>query len=281
MAKFRVSVTQFDLRRMQRPNEFWLRVENLLRVAATKDSQMIVFPEYFTLSWLLAHNEQDFAKAMEGFAALEEEFHAKFLALAKQFQSVVVAGSVPFALRGRKLNRSFIYLPDGRKFEQDKQYMARFETETWNIVSGPPNIRFFEWKGAGLAVALGYDVEFPTYTGELLDKDIDLIVVPSRTTGIHGYWRVRHCSQARAVELQTYMIMSSVVGGDIQHEEIARHYGRGGFFSPCDVFFPEQGVLGLGELNIEGVTTQELDLGLLEKVRVGGSVLNRRDMTEG
>lgn len=279
MPKLKVSSTQFDLRRLSKPEEFWQRVEALCQKAASQGSQILQFPEYFSLSWLLSLNNHDFPKALDGFAAVEELFHKKFAELSRSLNMVICAGSVPVIWRQRRVNRSFIYLPDGRRFEQDKRNMTRFEDEEWSVATGQPVVKIFEWKGATIGVAICYDIEFPDYAKELMMKDVDLVLVPSCTDDIHGYWRVRHCAQARGVEGQVYVVMSSIVGGDPAHPEIDAHYGRAGFFTPCDKDFPEEGVLGQGTLNQEDVHTYTLDLGLLEKVRQHGTVLNRRDNT--
>ncbi len=278
MPTLRVSATQFELRPIKETEEFWSRVEVLIKKASSEDSQLILFPEYFSLPWLMSFTNQNFTEALDKFDDVKADFHGRFEAFSKQYQMIIVAGSSPVFMRVRRVNRSFIYLPDGRRFEQDKQNMTRFEDEQWKISAGHPNIRFWEWKGAGLGVAVNYDIEFPGYTRELTKKDADLILVPSCTADVHGYWRVRHCAQARAVESQTYVIMSSLVGSELKLPQLPTVYGRAGIFTPCDTLFPEEGVLGLGTINKEGVITHPLDIGLLHKVRVEGTVLNRRDI---
>lgn len=278
MPALRVSATQFELRHIKKPEEFWARVGSLIEKASTEDSQLILFPEYFSLPLLLCLCNQDFSQALNKFDDIKADFHQRFEAFAKQHQMIIVAGSSPVMMRVRCVNRSFVYLPDGRRFEQDKQNMTRFEDEHWKISAGHPNIRFWEWKGAGLGVAICYDIEFPAYTRELTKKDVDVILVPACTPDVHGYWRVRHCAQARAVESQTYVVMSSLIGSGVPLPHLPVVYGRAGFFTPCDTDFPEEGILGLGSLQEEGVITHTLDVALLHKVRTEGTVLNRRDI---
>lgn len=279
MAAIRISATQFDVRPVESADQYWDRVRALVQKAASQESQIILFPEYFTMPWVLCHCGQDFQKSLDAFDDLKPEFLSRFTELAKQFQMIIVAGSIPVKMRVRRVNRSFTFLPDGRKFEQDKMHMTRFEEETWGVSSGQSVIRFWEWRGAGVGIALSYDIEIPAYAKELTKKDADIILVPSSTADVHGYWRLRHCAQARAVESQNYVIMSSLVGSNPHLPKLATCYGRGGIFTPCDVGFPEEGVLGLGALNEEGVVTQSLDVSLLHKVRVEGTVLNRRDIS--
>jgi predicted amidohydrolase len=155
--------------------------------------------------------------------------------------------------------------------------MTRFEDEEWSVATGQPVVRIFEWKGATIGIAICYDVEFPEYVRKLVQKDVDLILVPSCTDDIHGYWRVRHCAEARGVEGQVYVVMSSIVRNDPAHPEIDAHYKQAGWFTPCDKAFPPGGILALGNLNQEDVATHLLDFALIEDVRKNGTVLNRRD----
>lgn len=269
--------TQFDLRRLGSPEEFFERCERLIRKAKAGGAQVFQFPEYFTLSWLLSHYDQDFSKALDGFKAKGQEFHDRFARWSKDTGMVIAAGSVPVNWNGRRVNRCYVYLPNGQRLEQDKRNMTRFEDEEWGVASGQPDNPVFEFGGARFGVAICYDVEFPDYVRDLVLKDVDIVLVPSCTDDIHGYWRVRHCAEARAVEGQLYMAMSSIVGGDPAHPEIDAHYGRAGFFTPCDKDFPAEGLLSLGTLNAEDVHLETFDLEILKKVRQHGTVLNRRD----
>lgn len=279
MASIRISATQFDVRPVESADPYWDRVRALVQKAASQESQIILFPEYFTMPWVMCQSGQDFQKSLDAFEDLKPEFLSRFTEMAKQFQMIIVAGSIPVKMRVRRVNRSFTFLPDGRKFEQDKMHMTRFEEEAWGVSPGQSVIRFWEWRGAGVGVALSYDIEIPAYAKELTKKDADLILVPSSTADVHGYWRIRHCAQARAVESQNYVVMSSLIGSNSKLPMLSTCYGRGGIFTPCDVGFPDEGVLGLGALNEEGVVTQSLDVSLLHKVRVEGTVLNRRDIS--
>lgn len=277
MPTLRVSATQYSAEPISSPNEFWDKVESMVRTAAKEDSQLILFPEYFTLPWLLALNGHNFEKAMAGFPEVKPTFLNRFAEMAKQFQIMIAAGSAPMPLRTRRVNRAYVFLADGRLFEQDKQRLTRIEVEHWEMNPGTHNIKYWEWRSGALGVAMSYDIEIPAYTAELISKDVDTILVPSCTSDPQDYWRVRHCGQARAIESQSYVVMSCLVG---KNEAIPFHntfYGRAGFFTPCDLEFPEDGVLALGELNQEGLRTETLKIGHLHRVRTEGAAFNRRD----
>ncbi|MGE4130170.1 MAG: nitrilase-related carbon-nitrogen hydrolase [Bdellovibrionales bacterium] len=278
MPSIRTTATQFDVRKLTEPDEFWQRTERMLQQAADQDSQLIVFPEYFTVPWLLSHANLDFEKALVKFDDLKGEFHDRFAEYSKRYQTIIVAGSAPMQLRVRRVNRSFTYFPDGRRTEQDKWHVNRAEGEQWKISTGRHFINFWEWRGAGLGVAIGYDIEFPHYAEDLTEQDDDVILVPACTRFKNGYWRIHHCSQARAVENQSYVVVSCLIGHDPDHPQLQNLDGRAGFFSPCDKEFPDDGILKLGEFGQESIITYNLDIRLLQQVRVDGTALNRRDI---
>src|SRR5262245_3014889 len=99
MGVLRISATQFDVRPIEAPDDFWTRVEALIKQAANEDSQVILFPEYFALPWLLALHKQNFEKALDGFDDAKTQFHSRFFEFAKQYQMIVVAGSIPVFMR--------------------------------------------------------------------------------------------------------------------------------------------------------------------------------------
>ncbi|MBX2987800.1 MAG: hypothetical protein KF802_07870 [Bdellovibrionaceae bacterium] len=277
MNALRVAATQFDLKALHRPEDFWDRCEVLAAQAARDNAKMIVFPEYFTLSWLIAHEGPVFEKALEGFAAHEDEFHRELKALSNGLHMGITAGTAPVRVGDHIVNRCHVFLPDGRLFTQDKQRMTAVELNEWSIAPGDGQTAIFDFEGARWGLAIGEDVEFPSLTAPLLDHDVDFILVPSRAEDLHSYWRVRHCSQARAVEGQCGVVMSSIVGGDKRHPEILKHHGRAGFFTPCDQNMPQEGVLGLGELNKENIHVAQYDLLAIHQIRAVGATAARQE----
>lgn len=273
----RVATTQFSLKAVARPQDFWRRVKTLCETAKAKKADAILFPEYFPLSFLLTAQSGDFRKCLLESEGLEAEFLSELRALAERLDMTIIAGTFPHAFGGILLNRSWIMLPGESPIFQDKVNMTRFESEEWHISPGKPEMKLFRVAGALCAVAICYDVEFPQYCAAAAEKKVDVLFVPSCTDDVHGYWRVRHCAEARAIENQSFVVMSSVVEGNPAVPEIASHYGKGVVLSPCDIGFPEAGILKEGAKNKEGVAVAELDLRAIQRVRKNGTVLNLRD----
>jgi predicted amidohydrolase len=145
------------------------------------------------------------------------------------------------------------------------------------VNEGAPLVTTFEFRGVNCAVLTCYDSEFAGLSRVLGEARVELLLVPSCTDTEHGYWRVRHCCEARSVENQLFVVMSSIVEGDRRHPEIEAHHGQGGIFAPCDQGFPANGLLALGEAQKEGLALADLDFDRLTEVRANGAVLNLRD----
>jgi predicted amidohydrolase len=273
--KLKTAAAQFSLRRLGSEQEFWDRAEALVKGAA--GANIIVFPEYFSLSLLVRQKQQDFRSALRSARSHSEAVADGLASLAKKHDLLICAGTLPWPESGRLLNRSFLLFPDGKRLHQDKINMTRFEREEWLVDAGDPAVTTFDFRGVNCAVLTCYDSEFADLSRVLGQAKVELLFVPSCTDTEHGYWRVRHCCEARAVENQMFVLMSSIVGGDSRHPEIDAHHGQGAIFSPCDRGFPANGLLGQGEAQQEGLAIAELDFKKLADVRADGAVLNLRD----
>lgn len=277
MRKLKAAAAQFSLRPVKSSEEFWTRAEILLQEAARSGADIVVFPEYFSLSLLMTEQGGDFRSALRGARAHSQAVADQFSRLAAQYKMLICAGTLPWPENNQLFNRSFALFPDGRRLHQDKIYMTRFENEEWMVDGGAPTLTTFDFRGVNCAVLTCYDSEFADLSRALGDAKVELLLVPSCTDTEHGYWRVRHCCEARAVENQLFVVMSSIVEGDPLHPEIDAHHGRGGLFSPCDKGFPADGLLALGEAQKEGLALADLDFSQLAEVRANGAVLNLRD----
>lgn len=273
-----VATAQFDLKKVLSAEDFFQRITKLCLESKSGQADLLLLPEYFSLPFLLQGESGTFQEKLSSGMRKIEQFINRMGEIAKKNSLTIVAGSIPVATEGPKiLNRSFVFDPKGTALFQDKIHMTRFEKEEWQISAGSPIIQTFSCAGAKCAIAICYDIEFPKYSAALGAANVDVILVPSCTDDLHGYWRVRHCAQARAVENQSYVILSSICGGDSNHPEISSHHGQEAIFSPCDLEFPAKGILAEGQENREGLVMAHLDLVKIQRVRQNGTVLNSLD----
>ncbi len=250
--------------------------------AAGQGADLLVFPEYGAME-LATLAGLEVARDLEGsLHAVSERLpeadalHAK---LAAEYGVHILAASAPCVPKEgqRPVNRARLFAPTGQIGIQDKQIMTRFEEEIWDVVPGDP-LQLFDTVLGKIGILICYDSEFPLLGRAL--SDADLILVPSVTEALSGYWRVRIGAMARALEAQCVTVMSSVVGPAEWSDAVDISVGAGGIFGPPDKGFPETGVLAVGTLNQPGWIYAEVDLQTIAHARADGVVLNRRNWTQ-
>ncbi len=118
--------------------------------------------------------------------------------LAAKHDIWILAASAPRRRAdGRFVNAARLFSPDGSSAHQDKLLMTRFEREEWGIVGGD-QLNVFVTPFGRLAVLICYDSEFPLLARAAVEAGAQVLLVPSCTETMRGYWRVRLGSQARA-----------------------------------------------------------------------------------
>ncbi len=258
----------------------WAQYEDMLHRwvsdAAGQGADLLVFPEYgaMELSTLDGTDVSgDLERSIHAVSDRMGDAAKVHTRLAQEFNVHIMGASAP-VLSGdtRPVNRAILYTPEGTRDHQDKQIMTRFEREVWDIAPGGP-LKLFETSLGKIGVLICYDSEFPLLGRAL--SEADLILVPSCTEALSGYWRVRIGAMSRALENQCVTVMSSIVGKNAWSEAVDMNTGTGGVFGPPDTGFPATGVLAEGALNQPGWTYAEVDLSAIANVRANGRVLNR------
>ncbi|MEL7166099.1 MAG: carbon-nitrogen hydrolase family protein [Pseudomonadota bacterium] len=255
------------------------KITDWVREAAENGADLLVFPEYgamelATLAGLdVAGDLERSAWAVAERMADADALHAG-LAQAHTVHILAASGPAIHPDISRPVNRARLFAPSGAMGIQDKQVMTRFEAETWNVAPGGP-LQLFDTAMGKIGVLICYDCEFPLLGRALADADI--LLAPSATEALTGYSRVRIGAQARALENQCVVAMSSIVGPADWSPAVDISTGAGGIYGPPDTGFPDDGVLAQGALNTPGWTYAEVDLPTIAQVRADGAVLNRRD----
>ncbi|MDO6484023.1 carbon-nitrogen hydrolase family protein [Shimia thalassica] len=249
--------------------------------AASHGADLLVFPEYAAME-LSSLAGADVAKEVEtSFHAVSDrmaESNALHAHLASQFDVHILSGSGPVFDKGdRPVNRAHFFAPNGKMEHQDKQILTRCERTPWDMVPGGP-LKVFETSLGKIGVLICYDSEFPLLGRAL--SECDVILVPSCTEALSGYWRVRIGAMSRAMEAQCVTVMASLVGPAEWSEAVDINTGMGGVFGPPDIGFPETGVLAEGALNQPGWTYADVDLDAVAHVRADGGVLHRSHWPE-
>ncbi|WP_120500756.1 carbon-nitrogen hydrolase family protein [Roseovarius sp. EL26] len=259
------------------------KIEDWVRTAAGQGAELLVFPEYGSMELAMLSGPEvagDLECSLKAVSDLTPDADALHSDLAAKYNVHICAASAPVydpALGARPVNRARLFSPDGGCGVQDKQIMTRYERTPMEMASGGP-LRLFETALGKIGILTCYDSEFPLLGRAL--QDADLILVPSCTEALSGYWRVRIGAMSRALENQCVTVMASIVGEAAWNQVADANTGMGGIFGPPDVGFPATGVLAEGTLNAPGWTYAEVDLNAIAHVRADGRVLNRTHWAE-
>ena len=277
---FKVATAQYPIGSPLNWAEYESKITHWVQEAADEGASLLVFPEYFSMELVHLFAEpvrQSLSLQLEALQEVADSFVELFGRLAREHQLHIVAGTFPILdPDGLYRNRCFLFYPDGRHVHQDKIQMTRFENEQWKISPGN-HIRTFETSLGRLGINICYDSEFPILARRQVEAGADLIVVPSCTDTLAGYWRVRIGSQARALENQCYVVQSPTVGQAPWSEAVDVNIGAAAVYTPVDYGFPDNGVLNQGELNAPQWVYADIDLANIAHIRNNGQVFNHRD----
>lgn len=262
------------------------KLESWVKDAAGNGAELLVFPEYgaMELATLAGRRvARDLQASLKAVSDLVPNADATHQRLAERYGVHILAASAPVfdseaaVISGRPVNRARLFTPDGEMAIQDKQIMTRFEREDVDVVSGG-KLGLFSTKLGKIGILICYDAEFPLLGRAL--READVILVPSCTEALAGYWRVRVGAMARALENQCVTVMASTVGACDWSDLVDLNTGAGGVFGPPDKGLPGTGVLAEGVLNRPGWTYADINLEAIAEVRRDGHVLNRTHWDE-
>jgi len=277
---FRIATAQYGLSQFENFATYEAKIGRWVQEAVTGGAHFLVFPEYFSMELASLFEENTLRSLSKELHALQEvvpEFKRLFGQLAEYHGITIVAGSIPVRhVQGEYRNRSYLFHPDGRSEHQDKLQMTRFEHEQWFITAGH-DIRVIETVHGRIGINICYDSEFPMIARRQVEAGADLIVVPSCTDTLAGYWRVRIGCQARALENQCFVVQSPTVGTAPWSEAVDINIGAAGVYTPIDYGFPDHGVLAIGALSEPQWVFADLDLDAIAHIRKTGQVFNDRD----
>ena len=198
-------------------------------------------------------------------------FHKR---LAEEQNVIIVGGTMPTRLPDdRVVNRASIYMPDGQWSFQDKIVMTRFEREQWDI-SGGDRIRAFQTPLGTFGISICYDIEFPAIGRAQAEAGAQVILAPSCTDSMQGYWRVRIGAQARALENQCFVVQAPTVGMAPWSPAVDENYGAAAIFVPPDGDSPDDGVHAIGNEGDSCWLYADLEMARIEQWRTNGAVKN-------
>ncbi len=278
-----VALAQYPLDWLDGFSAYEAKLGRWVEEAARAGAKLLVFPEYagIELASLAGRAAaSDLARSIAVASDVLPEADALHRRLAQRHEVFVLAGSAPQRKPdGTARNVTRLFAPNGGIGRQEKIMMTRFERERWGI-SGGSELSVFDIGVARIGVAICYDIEFPLIARALVEAGAELVLTPSCTDSVHGYWRVRVGAQARALENQCVVAQASLVGEVDWSPAVDVNRGASGLYGPPDLGFPEDGVLAQGEMDKPCWVHTRIDLDAVERVRQEGQVFNHRQWGE-
>lgn len=269
-----VSSCQFELKRVSNFDDFKMQVLEVFEQVPL-NSDYVLLPELFTFGLLTSIADYDSLTVYDyqQLTNFTQHYMELFQQLAQDRQQVIIAGSTLEKADDGVYNTTYIFDTQGNVNFHRKTHIFPAEAN-WNTVEGD-NLDVFSIGPITFGIAICYEIEIPEIAQIYQQKGADIIFCPSYTFSEYGYWRVRHCAQARAIENQVFVVHSPTVG---QMEGIVQSgYGRTSIISPCDVPWIANGILAESNIDSTDVITSTLNLQVLYENRLTGAATTVKD----
>ncbi len=273
----RIGAVQWQMREFDSVDQVLEQVEFFIDALSDYQSDFAVFPELFNAPLMGLTDQSNPLHAVRFLSTFTECFKTELQRMAVSYNINIVAGSmIEAGDDGRLYNAAYLLRRDGTLACQRKLHITPQERRDW-VIEGGDELAVFETDAGRIGMLICYDVEFPELGRLLADDGVDILFVPFWTDTKHGYLRVRHCAQARAVENECYVVICGSVGNLPSIQSLDIQYAQSAVFSPADFAFPHDAVLNETTPNTEMIFFSDLDLSRLKIVRNEGSVTNLKD----
>lgn len=269
----RLAVVQWQMRNFESFEDFIQQVEFFVDTVSGYNSDLVLFPELLNVPLMAKFQQEDPAEAIRSLAEYSEPYRAELLRMALAYNINIVGGSVPEYWDERLYNVSYLCRRDGTWDSQYKLHITPDESQYWGL-RGADAAKVFDTDIGKIGILICYDVEFPEVSRYMVDKGMNILLVPYWTDTKNGYLRVRRCAQARAIENECYVAISGSVGNIPKVENMDIQYSQSAIFTPSDFAFPHDAVAAEATPNTEMTLMVDLDLDLLKELRQQGSVRN-------
>jgi predicted amidohydrolase len=276
LKKVKITACQFRVEKVSSFEAFQNQVEELINQVPS-DSDYVIFPELFTVGLLASFPDAEKLTAADLIKIDEYTPHYKefFSNIAKNRKQIIIAGSHLERREDKYFNIAYIFDKDGSYVEHKKTHIFPAEAN-WQTSEGD-TLEVYSIGPAKIGLAVCYEAEIPEVSRILSKNGAEIIFCPSFTFTEAGFWRVRHCAQARAIENQVYFVHCPTVGepGD----PLPNGYGRSSILSPCDNAWTPNGIVAESETNTHTLVTGTVDIDELYENRKTGAATTFIDRT--
>lgn len=269
--KVRIAAVQYLLEPIADWNAFDDQVRYILEAAAEYKPEFVLLPEIFTAQLLSFIGRRDVHDAVRRLHEYTPRYIELMRNIVREHGFYLIAGSHPTMREGALYNTAYMFAPNGEHYTQDKIHRTRWERDKWNTTAGD-SLAVFDTSFGKIAILICYDIEFPELARAVCEAGAEILFVPSCTDDRQGFWRVRYCCHARAIENQVYVAMTGTVG-HLPVSGLGLNYGQACILTPSDFPFSRDGVAAEGEPNTEQIVIADVDLADLAESRISGTTI--------
>ncbi len=264
--RMRVCAAQYAMKPVASWEELEKNVTFFVEFSDSYHCHFLIFPEYFTFQMFSCLKETSYGDMVKALTHYTDRYIDLFKRLAQKFNLYIIGGSHPVQESGYIYNTAHLFTPTGHVYTQEKLHITPAERQDANIQPGRA-LRIFKTPFARIAIQICYDIEFPEVSRLLTLAGAEVLFVPYYTEEKKAYHRVRFCAQARAVENFVYVVMTGNVGNMQTPAGSFLNYSQSAILTPSDFSFPEKGVEGETDPNVESALVSELTLSSLAQQR--------------
>ena len=275
MSKVRIALCQFGLRDASSFGDLENHIVEQCLKAVSKNPDIIVFPELLTIGLLAMWGpeltyDQLGSAMVESVAPFTPRYEAVFSGLARE-NNVLIAGGSHWSIDeedGKAYNTAYLFYPDGRIKRQKKNHLFPNETD-WDTVTFD-GLTVFDAHKTRIGLMTCYDSEFPEVARHFTLEGAEVLLCSSATYTRRGFYRVRRCCAARAVENQVFVAECHHVGAlSVPADYPFTGFGRSAILCPIDDrTMVDDGIMVEAEDDQkEGVIVGELDIETLHQSR--------------
>ena len=230
----KIAAAAYPLDWHNRWNDYVGKLRVWVRTATEQGAELLVFPAYGAMELASLAGEdiaRDPERSIEAVNARIKDVDELHGSLAREFKVHICAATGPLKRPDdrKPVNRARLFAPDGSHGVQDKLTMTRSERDAWGIAEGGP-ARVFDTGLGKIGILIGGDAGFPTVARAMAEAGAEVLLVPSCTESLQGYWRVRIAAQARALENQCIVAHATTVGPADWLAIAAKNHGAAGIY---------------------------------------------------
>lgn len=268
-----IAACNFAVRPVSGFDEFATHCQSLLDQARGAD--IVLFPELFTVELFTSYSDWSSAPVSEltRIDEFTDEYRKLFVEEARDRDQVIVGGSHLLKEDGRYVNVGHLFEPSGAVHEHVKTHIFPAEAN-WSTEEGVA-LETVELPFATVAFNICYEAEIPECAATAAEQGAEIILCPSFTFTEFGFWRVRHCAQARAIENQVYFVHCCT--GGRPGAPLPNGWAQSSILSPCDLPWTPLGIVAQATANVEMVVHGTVDIDRLYQNREDGAAPTFRD----